>query len=125
MPTRLCVWKEGSGSVITTLAPVRLAGAIGLPHLLDVATRIDERLDLVFEKLDEPAPASVAAELTAATEGELTSPERDTLSRAARRHLDELLAEAARTESRPLQHQLARVIDRLEQALRKLEASTS
>jgi uncharacterized protein (DUF302 family) len=121
MPTRFGVWKAGPGSAIATVDPLRLAAAIGLPHLADVAAGIAERLDRVFEKLDEPSPAGLAAELPAPPETELTASERGTLREAARRHLDEMLDEVARTESRPLQHQLAQAIDRLEQAVRKLE----
>jgi uncharacterized protein (DUF302 family) len=60
MPTRLCVWKAGQGSVVATLQPTRVVEAIGLPHLLPVAARIEERLDLVFDRLGEPLPPGLA-----------------------------------------------------------------
>jgi uncharacterized protein (DUF302 family) len=123
MPTTLCLWKEGNGSTVVTLPPARLAQAIGLAHLDPVAGGISERLERVFAHLDEPATVA-SAEIAAAGPLELTESERITLLEAARRHIHELLEEVAGTESRPLQHELARTINQLECIAGKLEAAT-
>lgn len=52
----------------------------------------------------------------------LSAAEKDLLMQATQRHVDELMAEAARTESRPMQHELAGLIDRLQAVLSKLKA---
>jgi uncharacterized protein (DUF302 family) len=119
MPTRFCVWKEGSGSTIATLAPYRLAAALGRRHFMDVAAQIDERLDGVFEQLQNAATGETIAPAVAG-ELELDEAERRALNDATRHHIEELLKEAAKTESRPLQHELAQTIDRLERIARKL-----
>jgi uncharacterized protein (DUF302 family) len=122
-PTRLFLWQKGKGSAVATIEPQRLAGALGGPHLREVAGRIDERLDRVFERLGEPAPAAAPAPAgEAPAGGELSESDRMTLRDAVRRHLEELMEEAARTDSRSLQRELAQTIDRLEQSSRKLEA---
>jgi hypothetical protein len=53
----------------------------------------------------------------------LTGAERALLVEATKRHIDELMAEAAATEARPLQHELAQMIDGLEAIMRKLEGT--
>jgi uncharacterized protein (DUF302 family) len=117
MPTRLCVWRAGNGTAIATMQPPRLAAAIGRVHLMEVAGYIDERLDHVFAGLD----GDVAEEPPATAELELDQEERTALRQATRRHIDELTREAAKTESHPLQHELARNIGRLEAIAQKLD----
>lgn len=121
-PTKLCLWKEGSGSAVATLQPRRLAEAVGRAHLAEVATRVDARLDKVFERLSgtKAAETEPADELPAVLD--LNAAERMALRDAARYRIDELLREAAATESHPLQHELAQTIDRLELVARKLDA---
>jgi hypothetical protein len=56
----------------------------------------------------------------------MTRPQdRPRLLQATRRHIDELMEEAARTESRPMQHELARLIDRLQAIVPKLGGATA
>jgi hypothetical protein len=50
----------------------------------------------------------------------LSAADRELLVQTTQRHIDELLAEAARTESRPMQHELAGLIDRLQAVLSKV-----
>lgn len=120
-PTKLCLWKEGKGSRIATLQPTRLVGALGRVHLNAIAVDIGNRLDRIFERLDQSVATDFAAAEPAPTVLDLTEAERVALRDATRRHLDELLQEDARTESRPLQHELAQTIDQLEQIARRLD----
>jgi uncharacterized protein (DUF302 family) len=121
MPTKLCLWKERTGSTIATLQPARLVGALGRVHLNAVAAEIASRLDRVFDRLDESLLGETAPAEVAPTVLDLTEDERLTLREAMQRHVAELLHETAGTESHPLQHELARTIDSLENIARKLE----
>jgi uncharacterized protein (DUF302 family) len=123
MPTKLCLWKEGNGSGVSVVRPTRLAAAIGRTHLLEVAGRIDERLDDVFDLLDQEVSFEEVAAETAPSIA-LDGAERATLRDATRRHIDELMKEVAKTDSHPLQHELAQTIDRLEAIARKIDGAT-
>lgn len=121
MPIKFCLWKEGSGVAVTTLEPKRLVEAIGRERLMDVASRIDERLERVFERLEGPEGAALAPDDVLPTTVVLSESERLVVHDATRYRIEELREEAARTESRPLQHDLAQSIERLEKAARKLD----
>ncbi|HEY0709091.1 MAG TPA: DUF302 domain-containing protein [Polyangia bacterium] len=123
MPFRFCIWKEGTGSTIATLPPARMAEALGLPHVQDMVADAEARLDRLFEHLDLSMPAACeipAAHVPAAALA-LNEEELETLREATRRQTAALMAEVAGTESRPMQHELARTIDRLEALTHKLE----
>jgi uncharacterized protein (DUF302 family) len=115
---RFAVWKEGTGAVIATLAPTRLAVALGREHLADFARQADQQLDVLFAMLDRPVSAEPLPGPSATVM--LDDAERTALKEAATRHLQCLLTEAAGTGSHDLQHGLAQMMSRLEQALRKL-----
>jgi uncharacterized protein (DUF302 family) len=123
-PTRFAVWKEGNGATIATFAPERLATALGRLHTAEMSRQLDERIDGVFEQL-EVAATGEAATPEGPAELDLDDSERQALQDATRRHIDELMREAAKTDSRPLQHELAQTIDRLETIARKLGAAPS
>jgi uncharacterized protein (DUF302 family) len=123
-PARFAVWKEGTGSTIATFPPLRLAAALGRPHLGEAVAELDRHLDGVFEQLQatsrgEPLPPEVPGTL------DLDESERNVLADATRRHLDELMREVARTESRSLQHEICQTINRLEAVARKLGVAPS
>jgi uncharacterized protein (DUF302 family) len=120
MPTKLCLWKEGSGSTVVSLPSRRLVEAIGRAHLMDVASRVDDRLERVFARLDETVGEASDPTDTLPAVIDLSPSERTALRDAARYRIDELMREAASTESHPLQHALAQSIDRLEVVARKL-----
>lgn len=122
MPTKLCLWKDGNDSTVATLQPRRLVEGLGRAHLMDVASRIDDRLDNVFARLAGPVMAETEPEDALPAVLDLNASERIALRDAARYRIDELLREAAATESHPLQHELAQTIDRLELIARKLDA---
>jgi uncharacterized protein (DUF302 family) len=115
-----CIWKERSGSTIATLEPDRAAAAIGRPHLRNVAATLAERLDRVDGHLSQPAPQETPAPAMAL---DLEGSELRVLREATIRHVEELSAEVARTDSRALQHALSRTIDRLEAIAHKLEVA--
>jgi uncharacterized protein (DUF302 family) len=121
-PTRFAVWKEGDGASVATFAPDRLASALGRLHTAEVSRQLDQLLDGVFEQLEGASAGQPMAE-QAPAELDLDDAERQALKDATRRHIDELTKEAAQTESRPLQHQMARTIDCLETIARKLGAA--
>ena len=114
-----CIWKERSGSTIATLEPDRAAAAIGRPHLRNVAATLAERLDRVDGRLSQPARQEKTAVPAMALD--LEGSELRVLREATIRHVEELSAEVARTDSRALQHALSRTIDRLEAIAHKLE----
>jgi uncharacterized protein (DUF302 family) len=121
MPTKLCLWKERTGSTIATLQPARLVGALGRAHLDPVAADIGNRMDRVFGRLDQSVGGDIASGEPAPTVLDLTEAERLTLREALQRHIDELLHEDAGTSSRALQHELAQIIDRLGNIARRLD----
>jgi uncharacterized protein (DUF302 family) len=120
---RFAVWREGNGSTIATLVPARLAAALDRPHLGQLTAQLDRRLDGVFEQLQATDLGGPLPETP--SELDLDESERRVLADATQRHIEELSEEAARTESRPLQHELSQTITRLEAVARKLGAAPS
>jgi uncharacterized protein (DUF302 family) len=124
-PCRICVWKEGNQVTVATLPSSRLAKALGLSHLDEVARQAELRLDRVFERLAVPQPAALEIPSSAPVAlPKLSSDELNTLREATQRQIQTLLAEVAGTESHPLQHAIAHSISHLESIARKL-ADTS
>jgi uncharacterized protein (DUF302 family) len=123
MPFRFCIWKEGTGSSIATLPPARMAEALGLPHLEEMVADAESRLHRLFAHLDLSVPAAceIPNAQAAPRSVALDDEELETLREATRRQTAALLAEVAGTESRPMQHELARTINRLEALTHKLE----
>jgi uncharacterized protein (DUF302 family) len=115
---RFGIWKEGAGAAVATLAPARLGQALGRDHLAPVLSQAERQLDEVFAGLDRPA---VAEPLPADPLGVmLDASERAALKDEGNRRLEALLAEAAGTDSRDLQHGLAKEIECLERIIHKL-----
>jgi uncharacterized protein (DUF302 family) len=121
VPCRICVWKEGNGTTVATLPPARLVAALDRPHLDEVAAEVEVRLDRVFGGLGRTAPAIPAQRPGSPSTGPaLELADLQLLREAALARAQALLAEAAGTESHPLQHELAQTIDKLEAVARKL-----
>jgi uncharacterized protein (DUF302 family) len=126
MPCRICIWKDGKGTAVATLPPARLVAALDRPHLDRVAAEMEVRLDRVFAKLSPPAPPLPTRKAGSPSAGGALAPaDLELLREAALARAQALLAEAAGTESHPLQHELAQTIDKLEAVARKLGAEGS
>jgi uncharacterized protein (DUF302 family) len=126
LPCRICVWKDGNGAAVATLPPARLVAALDRPHLDQVAAEMEVRLDRVFGRLSRPAPPLPTQKPGSPSPGAALGPaDLELLREAALARAQALLAEAAGTESHPLQHELAQTIDKLEAVARKLGAEGS
>jgi uncharacterized protein (DUF302 family) len=127
LPCRICLWQEGRDIVVATLPASRVVEALGYPHLIAVAREIEARLEHAFDRLSEPGPA--ARDIPepvpqAATIQGLNADELAVLRDAAQQQMRALLVEGAGTESRVLQHAIAKNIDELEAVSRKLGGGT-
>ena len=120
----VCVWQEGRDVVVATLPPSRLASALARPHLDGIVREVEERLERVFERVSGPAPEACEIPVRPAAPGPALSVEElDTVREAVQRQIQTLQAEVAGTESRALQHAIARTIEQLEVAARKLDGA--
>jgi uncharacterized protein (DUF302 family) len=122
-PSQICLWQEAHEVVIATLPASRVVEALGQPHLAGAARQIEDRLARVFQRMTQPGPT--AFDVPPRTARKVSVPALDTeevalLRDAAEQHCRVLLAEAAGTESHPLQHAIAQNISRLEAVCRKL-----
>jgi uncharacterized protein (DUF302 family) len=124
MPCKIAIWQEGKGAAVGMLPPTRLAQALGREHLAAVAAEAEQRLVSVLEAVSRQAPRRPPrTRLLPTARFALDDGERNALIAAVRSRVEALLAEAAGTEKRELQHDLARDIDELEAILRKLGAA--